>query len=80
MDTSTWPAEQSRTQESVEAPQLLTPKEVADLLGVPISWVYKRTERGAANRLPHIKLGKYVRFHRADLERWLEHRTAGAGR
>lgn len=63
----------------MEAP-LLTPQEVAELLGVPLSWVYKRTERGASNRMPHVKLGKYLRFERAALERWLDQRAAVCGR
>lgn len=41
---------------------LLTVCEVADLLRVPVSWVYERTSRRGAGQLPHLKLGKYLRF------------------
>ncbi len=41
--------------------RLLNPNELADLLGVPLSWVYDRTRLGQT-AIPHIKLGKYVRF------------------
>ena len=41
--------------------RLLTVQEVANLR-VPISWVYERTRRGGSDQLPHVKLGKYVRF------------------
>ena len=45
--------------------ELLTVDEVAALLKVTKSWVYEHTRsRGTprTERLPHIKLGKYVRF------------------
>lgn len=56
--------------------QLLTPQEVAELLSVPVSWVYKRTERGASDPIPHLKLGKYLRFEREAVEAWLGERAA----
>jgi len=45
--------------------ELLTVEEVAALLKVSKSWVYEHTRsRGIpkSERLPHLKLGKYVRF------------------
>jgi Helix-turn-helix domain len=42
--------------------QLLTVREVATLLRVPVSWVYDRVRRNGAGQRPHIKLGKYLRF------------------
>jgi excisionase family DNA binding protein len=45
--------------------ELLTVSEVAALLKVSRSWVYEHTRsRGTprSERLPHIKIGKYVRF------------------
>ena len=45
--------------------ELLTVEDVAALLKVSKSWVYEHTRsRGAprSERLPHIKIGKYVRF------------------
>lgn len=59
---------------------LLTPQEVADLLSVPVSWVYKRTERGAANPIPHVKLGKYLRFEREAVERYVRSHSSPAGK
>ncbi len=38
---------------------LLTVKELADRLRVPVSWIYERTRRG---QIPHVRLGKYLRF------------------
>ena len=45
--------------------ELLTVEDVAALLKVSTSWVYEHTRsRGTprSERLPHIKIGKYVRF------------------
>jgi predicted DNA-binding transcriptional regulator AlpA len=41
---------------------LLTVHEVADLLQVPVSWVYERTRRHGPEQMPHFKIGKYLRF------------------
>ena len=51
---------------------LLTVREVAELLKVPVSWVYERTRRRGIERLPHIKIGKYLRFHLHEIESYLE--------
>jgi excisionase family DNA binding protein len=44
--------------------ELLTVDDVAALLRVNRSWVYEhsRQRHPRSTRLPHIKLGKYVRF------------------
>ena len=49
---------------------LLTPKELAKRLNVPVSWVYDRTRRGGPDKLPHLKIGKYIRFDEVEV---LEH-------
>ena len=49
--------------------RLLTAAEVGDLLGVPESWVRESARSGA---IPHLRLGRYVRFDLADVEAWLE--------
>lgn len=48
---------------------LLTIEELADLLGVKVSWLYAQT---SAKRIPFLKLGGRLRFRRADVERWIE--------
>jgi excisionase family DNA binding protein len=45
---------------------LMTAREVAELFGVPISTVY---EWGRCGVLPRVKLGRHVRFLRAQVER-----------
>lgn len=47
--------------------QLLTVEQVSKLLQVPPTWVYKHTKQRAPERLPHIKLGKYIRFRASEI-------------
>ena len=41
----------------------LTIDEAAALIRVPKSWLYERTR---TNTVPHVKLGKYLRFDREE--------------
>jgi hypothetical protein len=43
-------------------PKLWTPEDLAEYLNVPVGWIYKRTRKNGPETLPHIKLGKYLRF------------------
>jgi excisionase family DNA binding protein len=55
--------------------ELLTVDEVAALLKVSRSWVYEHTRaRGMprSERLPHLKVGKYVRFDPRAVRAFLE--------
>jgi excisionase family DNA binding protein len=58
-------------------PDLLTIQEVAEILKVPISWVYGRTRRRGADRIPGFRLGKYWRFRESDVLAWLDRQRAG---
>ena len=58
---------------------LLTVQEVAELLQVPVSWVYERTRKRSLDRIPGFRLGKYWRFRESDVIAWLE-RQRGGGR
>jgi excisionase family DNA binding protein len=49
-------------------------KDVAAMVKTPESWVYGKVERG---EIPHFKLGKYVRFSRADIVDWIEAQRRG---
>ena len=51
--------------------ELLTVEDVALLLKVPKSWVYERTRRRGEDRLPFVKLGKYVRFESRAIQAFL---------
>lgn len=52
--------------------ELLTVDEVAQMLRVPASWVYARTSGESADKLPFLKIGRHLRFRRAEIEHWLE--------
>jgi excisionase family DNA binding protein len=49
---------------------LLNADEVAQILRVPRSWVYSHV-----SELPVIRLGRYVRFRRSEIERFLDQRV-----
>jgi excisionase family DNA binding protein len=52
--------------------ELLTVNDAARLLHVTVSWVYEHTRDDAEDRLPFVKLGKYVRFDRTDLREYID--------
>jgi excisionase family DNA binding protein len=56
---------------------LLTVKEVAELLRVPVSWVYGRTRNRAQGRMPGYRLGKYWRFSEAEVLTWVKSQGGG---
>lgn len=47
---------------------LLTAEEVAALLQVTKAWVYAETR---AKRIPHVPLGRYVRYRRSAVLQWI---------
>lgn len=47
---------------------LLTADEVAALLQVTKAWVYAETR---AKRIPHVPLGRYVRYRRTAVQQWI---------
>jgi predicted DNA-binding transcriptional regulator AlpA len=51
--------------------QLLTVRDVAEFLQVPVSWVYKHAGPRCPNPLPCMKLGKYLRFRSTDIMAFL---------
>src|SRR6266446_1720442 len=51
---------------------LATVEEIAAFLRVPPSWVYERTRRRGVERIPHFKLGKYLRFSRREVLEWIQ--------
>ena len=48
---------------------LLTADQVAELLGVPTSWVYEQSRKG---RIPTVTLGRYRRYRPEAIESWIE--------
>lgn len=41
---------------------LITVEEMANRINVPKSWIYQRTRLGQ-KAIPHVRVGKYVRFN-----------------
>lgn len=61
-----------------DAHALLDIQQVAELLNVPVSWIYSRTRKRSLDRIPGFRLGKYWRFHRDDVLGWVERQRSGA--
>jgi hypothetical protein len=59
------------------APPLLNADQAGELLNLPPSWLLSEAR---ANRVPNIRLGKYVRFRRDDLLAWIDGRSVGPRR
>lgn len=53
---------------------LLDAEKAGDLLGVPSTWVLREAR---ANRIPHVRLGRYVRFDEPVLREWWATRSRG---
>ncbi len=49
--------------------KLVSIKEIAELTGLSVSSIYKRTSIGA---IPYYKVGKRVLFKPSEINRWLE--------
>jgi excisionase family DNA binding protein len=50
---------------------LLTVDELAEILRVPKSWIYSHQDQ-----LPTVRLGRYVRFKRSEIESFLDQQKA----
>jgi excisionase family DNA binding protein len=55
---------------------LLTPQDAARFLKVSVSWVYEHVRPEAQDRLPVVKLGKYLRFDARDLRAYVDAKRA----
>jgi hypothetical protein len=63
--------------------QIIDSKELATRLRVPESWVRDRVRVRSDDPLPHVKIGRYVRFEwgSPDLVKWwARHRVSKQGR
>lgn len=53
---------------------LLDARQAAAILNVPPSWIAAEARAG---RIPHVRLGRYVRFNAEELMRWCEGCSVG---
>lgn len=51
-------------------PEILTPDQVADLLQVSVTWLYEKSRRRQKNPLPVHRIGRYLRYSRAEVLAW----------
>jgi excisionase family DNA binding protein len=73
-EVNLWPedaANGTTERETRREGQLLTVQEVADLLRVPVSWVYGHTRKRSRERIPGYRVGKYWRFSADEVMLWL---------
>ena len=61
----------------MESDRLLTAADVAERLSVPVSWVREHTRSG---RIPHVQLGRYVRYREETVIGWIAEQEAGTFR
>jgi excisionase family DNA binding protein len=54
--------------------RLIDAREAAAMLNVPDTWVLAEAR---ASRIPHVRLGRYVRFDRDALRVWWRSRARG---
>jgi excisionase family DNA binding protein len=59
--------------EPEEFEPLITAEEAAQLMKVPITWIYRHVH--GPDALPHFRLGRYVRFRESELVTWIERRA-----
>ena len=67
----------------IELPEpecLLTVIDVADMLKLPLTWVYERTRRRGPGRLPGFKIGAYWRYRRDEVLAWIGEQQAASTR
>lgn len=51
-------------------------EQVAEIIGVPKSFIYRRTARGHNDPIPHYRLGGHLRFKLPEIEEWISmHRS-----
>jgi excisionase family DNA binding protein len=64
--------EQSQQLEFSIDSRYLNIEQVAAILGVPKSFIYRRTARGHGDPIPHYRIGSHLRFKPDDIEEWIE--------
>lgn len=67
-------ADQDTGRPGRESGGLLDAQGVAEMLDVPKTWVEREAR---ANRIPHVRIGRYRRFRREAVEAWLGSREQG---
>ena len=61
-----------KTEQSSGNGTIFNLKELSEYLNVPESWVYRQT---CDHNIPYYKLGRYNRFKKSEIDKWLEERS-----
>jgi len=61
--------------EKIGDSEMMNVHELARFLGVTESFIYKNVQR---LKIPHVKLGKMLRFLSSDIKSWLQNRKPQA--
>jgi excisionase family DNA binding protein len=61
--------------ESQQREQLMGPAEVAEFLGIPVATLYAWRYRQTGP--PSLRVGRHLRYRRADVIRWLDKQALG---
>ena len=70
--------DQATGRDARDGRHLLDVHEVAELLHVPVSWVYGRMRKRSLERLPGYRLGKYWSFHKDEVLAWVDSHCGGS--
>jgi excisionase family DNA binding protein len=57
--------------------KLLDPDAAAEMMGVSRRWVMEAAKRDA---IPHVRIGRFIRFDDEALQEWWRKRSRGPGR
>lgn len=66
------PDDGNEISERTTGEQLLTVADVAEMLKVRVSWVYEHTRPQCLKPIPHMKIGKYLRFSKRAILQYIE--------
>ena len=50
---------------TLNTPEIMSTKQLADYLGMSVQWVYEHTKE-----LPHEKIGRKTLFHKSEIDQW----------
>lgn len=64
-----------------EPPKLWNKKALADFLDVSVFWVDNKLRKGSGDPIPHLRLGRLVRFDPQDpqFRKWLDEHSVSNG-
>jgi len=51
-------------------PIFIGPEAVAEMLGVPLTWVYEKSRTRQRDPLPVLRIGRYIRFDKDAVVTW----------